>query len=642
VTHDELLGRAERARDGGDLVQAERLYRHALAKTRSQSVLYGLGTLLHAMGRAPEAQVLLQESAGIGDSVAVTTALLLCLADLGDWQEARAAAGMLVRLRCGSTDEWMFAGRALVRLKMYGLAAAAIEKALLQGGPAYLPLYGLGYALHMQGAWHSALEAYRRALALSPGEDVGLLTNMATCEQRLHHYASAAETLARALRAEPTSLLTLSKLVEVSAMRCAFDDERRYAEQLASRSGSLTVDSAIAPFLTLFAPLPEGVRRQVLDLAAARAGSGAGTPLKAKRSAAGPERRLRIGYVSSDICDHAVGRLFAGYVGAHDRKRVHVHAYSLRHSGDAVARRVAGEVETLRDLDGVSTVEIAETIRADGIDVLIDLNGFTHGGRPELMASRPAAVQISYLGFIHDHRAPWLDHVVMDRAVAPAGQRSAYLNSVIDIPGTMFPPASSDGCEAAAWSRVEIGIEKDAFLMCVSANAYKIDRRVLRCWVEIAKRVKNGIVMLYADRDAAASLEKEWRALGGARSNLVVVPRASRQAYLAQLRGCDLMLDTFRYGGGASSVDAIMQGLPLLTLPGHDPVSRMGASLNAFIGMDSLIARDDVDYVLRAAALAEHREAVRAEVISAVSNSGFLDGTRIAVALERSAFDLLS
>lgn len=635
MPRDALAG-AGQAMAKGDAAAAERLYRQALAAERSQAAVYGLGTLLLATGRNREALPLLREAADGAASLPASAALLSCLAALGQWDAARSMADGLLRMHSTSPGEWLLAGQVLTRLEMDVQAELALTRAIAHGDRSRLCLYGLGFVLHRQGRWSEALQCYGKALELG-GDDPGLLSNMAMCEQRLRRFGRASAMLQRANRLAPADLSVLSRLVEVSAMRCAFDEERKYTALLDAALRRTDSKGQPDPLVATWASLSGDGRRKVFDIAAE--GVQTARPQAIGRPSPGLSGgRLRIGYLSSDFCNHAVGRLFAGYVGDHDRERVHVHAYSLRRSEDAVANAIRGQAETFRELEGQSAQRVADAIRADGIDLLVDLNGYTFGGRPEVLAARPARRQVGYLGLIDDHRAPWLDAIIMDPVVAPARVRQAFMNKVLDLPGTMFPPALDLQGEGEAWSREDAGIPSDAFLMCSFANAYKIDRLVLQSWVGILRKVDTGVLLLHADGEAATSLADAWAALGGPRERLVLVGRSSTGEYLARLRACDLMLDTFRYGGGATSVDAIMQGLPILTLAGANPVARMSASLNHFLGMDALLAANPDDYVARAVAAAGSAGTLRTRVSEAVEQSGFRRGRRIASGLEELAF----
>lgn len=631
--HD-LLEEAERAQAIGEISRAEKLCRQAVALERSQEALFQLGILLLRSRRAAEALPLLQEAAGMSESLAIGAALVSCLGEVGQWEAAQSRADRLLRSRSSSAQEWLLAGQALVQVGMDAHAETALRKAIDHGGRSYLGLYGLGFVLHRQGRWTEALQAYKGALAQN-GDDPGLWSNMAMCEQRLRRYGPASMLLKRAAELAPGDVSILSRLVEVSAMRCAFDDEQRYASQLDRVMSGGTFRGRCDPHVATYAPVSNTVFAHALDMAAGAALSAAEKIPARKHTARTSASRLRIGYLSSDFCDHAVGRLFAGFVGEHDQRHVHVHAYSVRAADDLVASTIRMRTETFRNLEGASAAMISDIIRDDGIDVLVDLNGYTSGGKPDVMASRPARVQFGYLGLVHDHRAPWLDGVILDRTVASRDMRRQFRNDVVDMPGTMFPPAYHDQSELeATWSRKELSIDEDAFLMCSFANAYKIDRQVVQSWAEISRRIPNSMLLLYADTEAATALEEAWVHYGGDRGRLVCVPRMPRTEYLARLRACDLMLDTFRYGGGSTAVDAIMQGLPILTLEGSSPVARMGASLNRFLGTDALIAAHPGDYVARAVAAAGSAAGLRSELGDAVVRSGFKDGRRVAAGLE--------
>lgn len=605
----------------------------AVATSRSYTTLYPLAGFLIETHRPADALPLLQELASAG-AVDVTVALVTCLARLERWDDARGQADALKQSQESRSDVWLSAGRSLVGLAMYPEAEFALKRAVACGDASYLCMYGLGYVVHRQTRWQEALDYYVRASRLK--QDPGLLSNIAMCQRRLQRYREAGKTLARVLDLLPDDISTLSQLVEVSAMGCAFDEEALYAARLDTALLGKASVGTVEPHVATYAPLSDEARGRALAMASQRfvaARSNSGVPGEARRRKDG---RVRIGYLSSDFCNHAVGRLFAGYVGDHDRRHVHVHAYSLRQSNDLVARAIRARTETVRELCGYSAEAVEDAIRSDGIDLLIDLNGFTDGAMPEVLASRPAPRQLSYLGFIHDHQAPWIDGIVMDSHVAPLPLRSEMKNRILDVPGTMFPPAyhhasELDGC----WSREDVGVGSREFLMCSFANAYKIDRRVLRSWVSITRNISRSVLLLYAGDEAGSALEEAWVSMGGARSQLRIVDRMSTPAFIARLRACDLMLDTFRYSGGATSVEAVMQGLPVLTLGGGSPVSRLSASLNHFVGMDELVASSECDYVCRAIRFAEAGGTMKSRFSTAVGRARFADGRRIASAIEQ-------
>ena len=410
-------------------------------------------------------------------------------------------------------------------------------------------------------------------------------------------------------------------------------------------SRRITADDLPEPFPASWLGFDHATSRRVLERQAARVLSRAralpapGPPAPI----AGGGGRVRIGYLSADFGRHAVGTLLAGHFAAHDRSAFEVHAYSLRRHDDDVARRIREGCDHFSDCEDMAGDAIARRIHADRIDVLIDLGGYTAGARPEVLALRPCALQLGWLGFIHGHEAPWLDGIVLDRHVQPPGadwpwsDRICRLDTFI-LPGGPMPAGRPD--------RAAFDLPRDVPILASFNNSYKLDEGLVSAWARILAQARGAHLLVYLPEAARPGFLEAWRRLGGDPGRLHPCGHlpAARQADRAA--SCDLFLDAFRYQAGATGMAGVAAGLPLLARRGDSALARLGAGLDDFLGLgDTLTCGDADDYVARAVALAADPTALaalRARTVDAVSDRRLLDPRRGAAAIEHLVGQLLA
>jgi predicted O-linked N-acetylglucosamine transferase (SPINDLY family) len=255
----------------------------------------------------------------------------------------------------------------------------------------------------------------------------------------------------------------------------------------------------------------------------------------------------------------------------------------------------------------LSDEQAARMIRADEIDILVDLNGLTSGTRLEVLRWRPAPVQATYLGFIGPVPLPELDYMFCDRIVVPPAIATEYRPTPLYI-AEFYQANDNKRARPVPRSRTEFGLSDDSFVFCCFSNHYKITEDIFAAWMEILRRVDHGVLWLIADNASSCSnLANAARNSGVDPARLVFAPRTSPSEYLAYLDAADLFLDTFPYNAGTIASDAIRMHLPLVTLSGQSFVSRMAGRLLAALGAKDGIATTAEEYVEKAVALAADR-----------------------------------
>jgi predicted O-linked N-acetylglucosamine transferase (SPINDLY family) len=324
-------------------------------------------------------------------------------------------------------------------------------------------------------------------------------------------------------------------------------------------------------------------------------------------------QRLRIGYLSSDFCSHAVSILTAELYELHDRSKVEVYAFSWsREDHSPIRARVVKAMDHYIRIDAMTDEQAARCIRDHEIDILVDLHGLTLGARPNIIAYRPAPVQLTYLGFPGSTGLPGIDYVLADEFLIPPELAAHFTEKPLYLPDT-FQINDRQRQIGPRPQRSSVALPEDAFVFCSFNNNFKFTSEVFAVWMRILKRVPNSVLWLVADYDEVR--ENLWRyaeEAGIARERLIFASRAVPSEYLARYQLADLFLDTYPFNAGTTASDALWAGLPLLTCAGATFSSRMAGSLLRAVDLPELVTFNFADYEEKAVALANDPQRIAA------------------------------
>jgi len=492
--------------------------------------------------------------------------------------------------------------------------------------------FNLGVELAQSRAHAAAAQAYAQALALQPKLD------------------QAAVNLGLALEAQgqpDAALAVWDQALQAPAMRVALlnhrgrllDDRKRFAEAEAALRASLLLDPAQpdvvqhwgharqkACIWPLYAGEIPGLSAEDFALQIGPLGALALTDDVAlqRRSVAGwldrkvapaPHRlspprgyrhdRIRVGYLSSDFCAHAMSFLIVETLERHDRGAFEVFGYcSSPDDGSAIRARVIAALDHHIPIGHLDDTAAAHRIRADEIDILIDLNGLTKGARMHTLRHKPAPVQATYLGYIGPLPLPELDYILCDEWVIPPDQAARYAPTPLPLAG-LYQANDSRMPELPAISRASEGLPEDRFVFCCFSHHYKITEAMFESWCAILRAAPDSLLWIVEDTaDSKANLLARAAARGVEAERFHFAPRVGPAHYMARFPLADLFLDTSPYNAGTVASDALRMGLPILTLSGRAFASRMaGALLNA-VGLDDCVTTSHAAYQARAVAIA--------------------------------------
>ena len=324
--------------------------------------------------------------------------------------------------------------------------------------------------------------------------------------------------------------------------------------------------------------------------------------------------RIRIAYISSDFCQHATAFLAAGMFEYHDKSQFDVTAISIGFDDNSALReRLRRSFEHFVDADNLSDDEVASQIKDREIDLLIDLNGLTRNARTNVLARRPAPIQVNYLGYPGTMGASYIDYVIADQTLISEECKRFYSEKVVVLPNTYQANDRRRVISDKAFDRAGAGLPAQGFVFCCFNNNYKITPRVFNCWMRILTQVEHSVLWLLEDNASAAiNLRKEAVARGVNAERLIFAKRIPPPEHLARHRLANLFLDTMPYNAHTTASDALWAELPVLTCIGGTFAGRVAASLLSAINLPRLITTTLEGYEQMAVELATHPEKLAA------------------------------
>jgi len=327
-------------------------------------------------------------------------------------------------------------------------------------------------------------------------------------------------------------------------------------------------------------------------------------------ASATPARRsgpLRIGYLSSDLREHAVGYLMRDVFALHDRSAVDVFAYYCgADASDPLHLRFKASAGHWTPIAGMDDATAARRIADDGIHILVDLNGYTRDARLKLVAQRPAPIIVNWLGYPGTMGSPYHQYIIADDWVIPSGDELYYSEKVLRLPCYQPNPRDRE-VPSQVPTRSDVGLPGTDVVFCCFNGSQKITRFAFDRWLKILARVPRSVLWLLDGPEGTRTRLRAYaseRGIPGER--LVFAPKVANPLHLARHQLADLFLDTTPYGAHTTASDALWMGVPVLTLSGRSFASRVCGSLVRAAGIPELVCDSPEEYVERAVAFGTH------------------------------------
>jgi len=548
----------------GRLPQAQALYQQILqADPNHPDALHLLGLIEHQQGNSATAIALIKQ--------AITTRpadpafhfnLGVLYLDLVQPNEAIACFRQTLLRQPESVDALFALGNALKDQGRFGEAVEIYRRGLVHKPNDAMAHGNLGFVLHSLNKPDEAIASYRQALLIDPAM-AGINTFLGDLLLGQGHLDEAVASYRQALELEPGSAVAYSDLLFAmqSLSTCLpaelFGEHQRYAARF---------EAPLKPFWQ-----PQANNRD-------------------------PERRLKVAYVSGDFCNSSVAYFLEPILTCHDKARFEIYGYHNFTARDRGTDRIAAKMDHFVGCTDLSDEQLAQRIRADGIDILVDLSGHTARNRLPVFARKPAPVQATYIGYPGSTGLTSIDYRISDPWQDPVGLTERYHSeTLVRIAGGMAFAPEPNAPEVNALPALSSG---ELVFACLN-NLSKVNPAVINLWARILQalpqaRLMVGNVMNSGIRQRLVELFSQ---AGIAPERLILQPRVGMDEYLALHHQIDIALDPFPYNGGTTTMHSLWMGVPVITLAGEQPVARLCAAHLSRVSLEEFVAHSEDAYL---------------------------------------------
>ena len=589
----------------GNLDEALRCYQQSFSANPTAEAAYNAGTALQLLHRDAEAIMAYDQAIairpGYADAYSNKSTLLMRTRRLA---ESEAALRQAINANARHHGAWNNLGNCLSQQNREKEAIGCYRQAV-QLKPDYAEAWNnLGMALHTLRQNTEALACYDRAIAIKP-DYADAYQNRGNLHQDDKRMAEAVRDFAQAVEINPDFTNAIGSLLHTRMHAC---DWENIANDFARIDDLIAAGAPINPFIVLATPTSAELQKQCAKNYVAHK-----IPEVAALTTAETRYRhdrIRLGYFSADLHNHATTYLMAELFEKHDKSRFELIAFSFGPSvEDEMRLRVRNAFDQFHDVSQQTDAQIARLARDLEIDIAIDLKGYTREARPCILAHRPAPIQVNYLGYPGTMGADFIDYLIADPVLIPESARQHYTEQIAYMPDSYQVNDRQRKIAEYPQTRADHGLPEGAFVYCCFNNNFKITPDVFESWMRILARVEHSVLWLFeANPDAMNNLRQHAARLGIAPPRLVFAPKKPLPEHLARYRLADLVLDTFHYNAHTTTSDALWVGCPVLTRLGTTFAGRVAASLLTAHGVPELITHTTEDYEALAISLARDEE----------------------------------
>jgi protein O-GlcNAc transferase len=605
----------------GQLLEAKKIYSKLIKAIPSNSeVLTNLGTIELQLGNFESGVKFLKKSISINPNQPHAISNLgNRLLELGCYIDAISYYDKAILINSGFVSAYYNKGKALTKLNDFEGAINCYNKAI-EIAPDYLmayinlgvilnelkryeeaicqfnfaiklepyfseAYYNLGVSLDIQKRYGDALANYDRAIQLKPDYAEAFKNRGATFHE-LKRYDDALANYDRAIQLKPEIDYLLGDLIHTKMLLCDWENYNQFLNKLIDKTENN--EKVSSPFVVLTLTDNPKIQKHSAEIFVKEKHPVSAALPKIKKHL--KHQKIRIGYFSADFCNHPVSYLTAELFELHNRDQFEIFAFSFGvNTQDPLRQRLEKSFDQFIDVREKSDEQIALLAREIGIDIAVDLGGFTQGYRVNIFAMRAAPIQVSYIGYLGTMGAEYFEYLVADQFLIPQDKQQCYSEKIVYLPSYQVNDSQREVSEKI-FTREEVGLPENSFVFCCFNSIYKITPATFDSWMRILNEVDDSVLLLLDDNETATkNLKKEAVSRGIDANRIVFGKHMPLPEYLARYRIADLFLDTLPYNAGTTASDALRVGLPVLTQMGESLASRIAASLLKAVGLPELI-----------------------------------------------------
>jgi predicted O-linked N-acetylglucosamine transferase (SPINDLY family) len=599
--------------DLGRLEEAEQCYLKALALVPGHIAVHGnLGLALQRSGRFSDAEKHFRRALALNtDSAEAHNYLGNLLQQLGRWSEAEQALRAALTIKPGYADAHNNLGIVLNNSGSIEEAEQCFRNALALNSDAAEAHGNLGLVLERLGRYAEAEQSCRKAIALNP-HAFGPHSNLGIVLRRLGKMAEAEECFRKALALNPGFAEAQAHWINLCQVSCIWSEALEQAILDLRKKVARQDSPRISPFTFIALPGTDAIEHYQFanQFATKEFGESFSRPYMYGADPRPSHAKLRIGFLSADFQEHATSYLLAEVLERHDRSRFELVGYSFGPDDNSPIRnRICAAFGMFRDIKALGHEASARQIVTDEIDILVDLKGYTGQGRTQIVALRPAPIQVNWLGYPGTFGHPRLaDYLIGDPIVTPL-EHAAYYSESLALMPHCYQPNDRQRAIGPRPTRAEAGLPEEGFVFCSFNQPYKITPFMFDLWCQLLREVPGSVLwLLQPNLVAQNNLWREGLARGVARNRIMFAPILPLEKHLGRLQLADLCVDTYPYTSHTTASDALWAGVPLVTLMGSTFVSRVAASILSAARLPDLVTHSAASYYRLALELATQRE----------------------------------
>ncbi|HMH16528.1 MAG TPA: tetratricopeptide repeat protein [Burkholderiales bacterium] len=522
------------------------------------------------------------------------------LHELGRHEEAILHFRKTLELRPGFLEAYNTLGNAYRALKRHDLAIECYREALRVAPGDAKTHTNLGVALADLGRHDEAIASYEAALSVRPNS-ANAHYNLGVTLQELKRHGEAIACFEKTIEIDPGHEHAFAALVSSEIETCLWGNLDAHVGEMVRRvkEGSLIVE----PFIFLLVSQDLGDQRLVAERHVRKTCAAPSAP---ERRLPEANRPIRLAYLSANFNNHAMPQLMVGLFEAHDRSRFETTAVSFgKDDRSEIRLRLERSFDRFIDVRARSDAEVSRLLEELEVDIAIDLMGHTDQARPEILARRPAPIQVSYMGYPGPMGAGFIDYILADEFVLPREHQAFYSEKVVTLPDCYLVNDSKRKISERTPTRGELGLPEKGFVFCCFNKNTKIQPLIFSIWARLLTQIPGSVLWLLEDNAGARqNLQREAQARGVDPGRLIFAPRIKTDEHLARHRVADLFLDTLPCNAHTTASDALWAGLPIVTCPGRTFAGRVAGSLLRAVGLPELIAQNLEEYEALALKLA--------------------------------------
>ena len=642
MNHEQLVKSAFSAHRTGDIEFAERQYLELIdSGFKHEAVINNLSAIWSERGEHVRAITLLESFENKDKSAPILATLAGVYKFLDENQKATEAAKKSLDIDPNQPDTWNILGSTLRSLGRWDEAVEALKTGIKYRPRFTLALYNLANAFLEIRDLETAVDFYKQAIESNPNY-ANAYVNLGNCYRELNQLDDACSAYKRAHELNPSLLETQFNLGVISMERAQYTEAIEYlsktlpTQEFGTQSlphligatqkicdwtysqtlKTLAIDAVSnetykeSPPFNLIAIIDEP---DILFRANQQYTKSHINPPRSKSRATSHNGPIKIAYFSCDFHNHATSYLVAELFELHDRQKFDVFliSYGQDAAHSSMRKRIRNSSATFVDAKAWSDREISRYISEQQIDILVDLKGYTAGCRPQVLAERPAPIQLQYLGYPSTMGAEFIDYFIGDHVTNPVELDQFFSETVLRVPGCYQINDSKRHMSNAEITRADVGLPEDDIVFASFNSTYKITPQMWSIWMSILKATPGSVLWLIDDNEwAQINLQRAALELGVEPDRLIFAKKMEQEEHLKRLTLADIALDTFPCCGHTTTSDALFSGLPVITMLGKTFHSRVSASLLTTQNLENLITHSLGEYAAQAINLSSSRETI--------------------------------